>query len=149
MKYNDSKAIDLKRFLPYRLSALEQQVSLAISRKYSNDFDLSRMQWRVLSTLAMFEGITAKEICCFTHMEKMQASRAISGLESRGLLRQRKSTTDNRANVLSLTGVGQKLYQQIVPEVLAEQRRIFACFTSDERVTFERLVDKMYQSLVR
>lgn len=147
MKQTELKPIDLKAFLPYRLSVLEQQISHSISRKYSGQFQLSRMQWRVLSTLAMHESITAKEICCFTHMEKMQASRAISGLESAGLLQQRKSPSDNRAHVLFLTSKGQKVYQQIVPEVLAEERRIFSSFNKDELDTFQQLIDKLCLSL--
>lgn len=147
MKQKVQKVIDLKEFLPYRLSVLEQQISHSISRKYDDRFNLSRMQWRVLATLAMFDGITAKDICGFTHMEKMQASRAISSLESRGLVHQSKSPVDNRAHVLSLSSAGKNVYRQIVPEVLAEEQRIFSCLSHDEIDSLQGLVDKLYRSL--
>ena len=147
MKETNQEMIDLKSFLPYQLSVLEQQISHSIARKYSEKFELSRMQWRVLSTLAMFQGITAKEICSFTHIEKMQASRAINGLESMGLLEQETDPADKRAYVLSLTNKGQNIYQQIVPKVRAEERRIFSSFDSDELNTFQHLVDKLCRSL--
>lgn len=105
------------------------------------------MQWRVLSTLAMFDGITAKQICCFTHMEKMQASRAICGLETRGLLSQAQNPADHRAYVLSLTREGQDMYRQIVPMVLEEEQRIFSCLGPRELETFNKLVHKLALSL--
>ena len=147
MKPDIPKILDLKEFLPYRLSVLEQQISRSISRKYADKFQLSRMQWRVLSTLAMFQGTTAKEICHFTHMEKMQVSRAIKCLEDRGLLQQTRKPSDHRAYVLSLTARGESTYQQIVPGVLDEEQRLFSCLEQHERDTLVKLVHKLCLSL--
>ena len=147
MSPGPTKTIDLESFLPYRLSVLEQQISRAIFLKYGEKHDLSRMQWRVLSTLAMFDGVTAREICNFTRMEKMQASRAISGLESQGLLSQKTSPLDHRANVLSLTPRGKEVYSQIVPEVLREEQRIFSCLEENELQSLHQLVHKLCAAL--
>ncbi len=147
MKQHTPKTLDLKTFLPYRLSVLEQQISHSISKKYKDRFQLSRMQWRVLSTLAMFHGITAKEICDFTRMEKMQVSRAIKSLEVRGLLQQIKKPSDHRAYTLSLTAQGESIYQQIVPGVLEEEQRLFSCLEPHERDTLFKLVHKLCLSL--
>lgn len=105
------------------------------------------MQWRVLSTLALYDNITARDICNFTHMEKMQASRAISGLLSEGLLNQEKHPEDLRAQVLSLSTRGWHVYRQIVPEVLQEEQRIFSSLSPEEQQTLHHLVDKLCSSL--
>ena len=144
---NTNYVINLEKFLPYRLSVLEQQVSKAIARKYSTPYKLSRMQWRVVSTLAQFDGITARDICNFTQMEKMQASRAISGLLNENLVKQSTSPNDQRAHLLSLTDKGRDLYRRIAPAVLAEEQRIFSSLSEHELKTFQALVHKLSTAL--
>ncbi len=147
MHKNTHNVIDLESFLPYRLSVLEQRISHAISEQYQDRFGLNRMQWRVLSTLALFDGISARDICKFTHMEKMQASRAISGLLDAGLLSQAINPSDQRAQLLSLTDQGRSVYRQIAPAVTREAQRIFSSLSAQELETFGQLVDKLCNSL--
>lgn len=146
---NNSKqpGLDLKKFLPYRLSVLEQQISQSIALQYSEQFGLTRIGWRVLATIAMFDGITASNICSFTHMEKMQVSRAINGLDKQKLIKQTKRAEDLRSVYLTLTAKGQKIYQKIVPQVLKEESKIFSALTNKELQLFEQLIHKLCHSL--
>ena len=139
--------LDLKKYLPYRLSVLEQQISKTIAQKYTKQFGLSRMEWRVMSALAMFEGISAKEICQFTQLEKMQVSRAINGLTQKQLISQKVSPNDQRKNLLTLTGKGLSIYQLIVPLVLEEEKTIFESFSKKELKQFHKLIHKLCLSL--
>jgi DNA-binding MarR family transcriptional regulator len=135
--------LDLKRFLPYRLSVLEQLISRQIANCYEKEYAISRLQWRVIATLAMFRDLTASDICNFTHMEKMQASRAIKGLVERELLQQQRSEQDHRRVVLNLTDQGFRIYSEIVPRVVEEQERIFNSFTAEEKDTLHQLMHKL------
>jgi len=139
--------LDLKKFLPYRLSVLEQRISKTIAQKYTKQFGLSRIEWRVMSTLAMFEGISAKQICQFTRMEKMQVSRAINGLTQKQLINQKVSPNDQRINLLTLTGKGLSIYQLIVPLVVEEEKKIFETFNQKELQQFHQLINKLCLSL--
>lgn len=139
--------LDLKQFLPYRLSVLEQQISQSIAQHYIDAFGLTRMEWRVMSTLAMFEGFTATEICQFTHLEKMQVSRALNGLAHKKLIAQKKHHQDKRSVQLFLTDKGYDIYQQIVPSVIEEESRIFSAFSEQEREQFMQLIHKLCLSL--
>jgi len=139
--------LDLKKFLPYRLSVLEQRISKTIAQKYTKQFGLSRIEWRVMSTLAMFEGISAKQICQFTRMEKMQVSRAINGLTQKQLINQKVSPNDQRINLLTLTGKGLSIYQLIVPLVVEEEKKIFEPFNEKELQQFHQLINKLCLSL--
>ena len=118
MNQKNAATLDLRRFFPYRLAILEQRIGYATSRHYQNDFDLSRVEWRVMATLAMFDCISATEICEFTHMAKMQVSRAIARLEQKNLVIRQVSESDHRATRLSLTPEGLEVYHRIVPRVL-------------------------------
>ena len=106
MNKKTAEILDLRLFFPYRLAVLEQRVGIATSRHYQHDFELSRVEWRVMATLAMFDSISATEICEFTHMAKMQVSRAIARLKEKSLVGQKVSESDHRATQLSLTAEG-------------------------------------------
>lgn len=143
----NGQSLDLKKFLPYRISVLEQQISKTIAQQYTSRFNLSRMEWRVMSTLAMFDGITAKDICLFTHMEKMQVSRAINGMVEKKFVSQQVSHHDQRKNLLTLTAEGSKTYHQIVPLVLQEEKQIFKTLSDQELQLFHQLIHKLCLSL--
>lgn len=139
--------LNLQQFFPYRLSRLEQHISQAIAQHYLSDFNLSRMEWRVLATLAMFESTTAKYICEFTGMEKMQASRAIKHMKQLALVEHKKNSEDKRSSQLSLTSAGLKQYQKIVPLVIREEQHILSMLTKTEQLQLRKIIDKLENSL--
>ena len=147
MNKKTADVLDLHEFFPYRLSVLQQRVSAAIAQHYHDEFDLGRMEWRVLATLAMFDDISAREICEFTHMAKMQVSRAIARLSQNGLVRQRTNADDHRASDLSLTDEGRRVYHRIVPRVLAREREILSHLTRAEQQQLRHILDKLESSL--
>jgi len=141
------ETLDLRQFLPYRLAVLEQRVGYATSRHYQHDFDLNRTEWRVMATLAMFDSISATEICEFTHMAKMQVSRAIARLKEKTLVVQTVSESDHRATQLSLTVDGRKIYQRIVPRVVAEEQAILDHLSAAEQAQLFKILDKLEHGL--
>ncbi len=147
MNKNSTETLDLNQFFPYRLSVLQQRVSNAIAQHYHDEFDLSRMEWRVMATLAMFEDISAREICEFTHLAKMQVSRAIAGMKASGLVAQQTDDADHRASRLSLTDKGKKIYRQIVPRVRSKEREILSHLSADEQGQLLNILCKLENSL--
>ena len=147
MNKKAAETLDLRQFFPYRLSVLQQQVSNAISRHYHDEYDLNRIEWRVMATLAMFDRISATDICEFTHMAKMQVSRAIARLKQKDIVVQKISQSDHRATQLSLTGVGKKIYRRIVPRVQAEEQAILGHLSEDERRQLQKILTKLEDAL--
>ncbi len=147
MKKNNSETLDLRQFFPYRLAVLQQRVSGTIAQYYHDEFDLSRVEWRVMATLAMFDGISAREICEFTHMAKMQVSRAIARLKGNGLVKQKTSDADHRSSDLSLTVEGGEIYRRIVPRIRSKEREILSHLSANERRQLLELMSKLETSL--
>jgi len=147
MNKKTDEILDLRQFFPYRLAVLEQRVGIATSRHYRHDFDLSRVEWRVMATLAMFDSISATDICEFSHMAKMQVSRAIARLREKSLVIQKVSESDHRATQLSLTEDGQKIYRSIVPRVLREEQTILGYLSASERGQLQKILDKLEDAL--
>lgn len=136
-------ALSLTRFLPYRCTALARKISVSLSRIYTERFGISVPEWRVLVTLAEYEELQAKQIGELTSMDKVQVSRAVAGLQGRGLLQRRRCERDSRAALLRLSAAGADLYQHIEPEVLAWEQSLLAPLAPAERTTLFALIDKL------
>ena len=147
MNKKTAEILDLRQFFPYRLAVLEQRVGIATSRHYRHDYDLSRIEWRVMATLAMFDSISATDICEFTHMAKMQVSRGIARLKDKNLVVQKVSENDHRATQLSLTTDGLKTYHCIVPRVLQEEQAILGYLSASEQRDLQKIMDKLEDAL--
>ena len=147
MNKKSSETLDLRLFFPYRLSVLQQLVSKAISQHYHDEFDLNRIEWRVMATLAMFDSISARDICEFTHVAKMQVSRAIARLKKSDLVIQKVSDADHRATQLSLTDEGWQIYRRIVPMVKTEEQEILAHLSAAEQGQLLKILAKLERAL--
>lgn len=142
---DETPALVLTEFFPYQLSILDKAVSETIARLYRDRFQLSRHEWRVLAVLGCHEEMSAKAISAYTSMEKMQISRAISRMRETQLVQQTAHSGDRRYINLSLTRKGRTIYQQIAPLVMAEEQRILAVFSDEERHQLDQLMHKLKQ----
>jgi len=133
----------LERFLPYRLSVLMLRISNAIARSYERRFDLSVPEWRVMAVLGRFGPLSAMGVGEKTQMDKVRVSRAVARLVSAGRVSRRIDPADRRRAVLALTAAGRAIHRQIVPHAERVEARLLAGLTEDERVTLDRLIDKL------
>lgn len=101
---------DLEAFLPYLLNQAAEATSRSFQASYKADFGMTRTQWRVLANLGKFGAMTARDICRISHIEKTKVSRAVSALEGDGMLSRIPSAQDRRAEILSLTDTGRKVF---------------------------------------
>ena len=54
--------LNLDRFMPYRLSVVTNRVSSAIAQHYSQRFNLSIPEWRVIAVLGQNPGLSASQV---------------------------------------------------------------------------------------
>lgn len=139
--------LDLQQYFPYRLARLAEQVSLAVAEVYLERFALSRQEWRVLAILGARAEIATKEVGPLTTLDKMQVSRAMKGLEARGIVRRTHAADDRRELIVALTPAGRALYQKIVPLALEREARLLALLTPDEIKILDRVMRKLSDEL--
>jgi len=132
--------LDLERFLPYRLNVVAEAVSQALSRLYRQRYGIGVPEWRVLATLGQYRGMTAKQIGAHSRMHKTKVSRAVAGLEERGFLSREANPADMREVFLALTPEGDRIYRDLVPEVMNLAAALTADLTSQERQLFDNLL---------
>ena len=113
---------NLTRFLPFRLNRLAAEISEELSTLYADRFQIDIPQWRVLATLSLGNGWTAKAIVASTRTHKSTISRAVEALERRGLIEAVQSPADKREYRLRLTGSGRRLFRELEPLVLDYQK---------------------------
>ena len=110
----------------------DNRISTAVSQEFRSVYgphhDLTIPEWRVLATLGQFDRMGAKAIGAHSSMHKTKVSRAVRALEERRWLKRRESSEDRREEILTLTALGRRVYDDIVPRAMAFERRILDSF---------------------
>ncbi|MBN7821745.1 MarR family winged helix-turn-helix transcriptional regulator [Bowmanella yangjiangensis] len=133
----------LQRFLPYRLTTLSNKISQALAAQYSQRFDLSIPEWRILAVLGEGTALSAAEIVQRTAMDKVAVSRAVKKLLEKQRLEKNQDSNDNRRFSLSLSESGQALYEEVVPIALEYERRLIAELSHDEIENMDKLFNHL------
>ena len=135
--------LDLEHFLPYRLSVLSNRTSNAIAREYSERFDMTIPEWRVMAVLGRFAGLSANQVAQRTAMDKVAVSRAVARLLERSLIKREIHSDDRRRSVLALSEVGYSVYDEIAPMALGCEQRLVATLDDEEKAMLDRLLRKL------
>ena len=135
--------LDLEHFLPYRLSVLSNRTSNAIAREYSERFDMTIPEWRVMAVLGRFAGLSANQVAQRTAMDKVAVSRAVAELIDSGRLDRQMDRLDRRRSVLNLSVEGRRVYAEIAPLALACEARLLSALSTKERDALEGILDKL------
>jgi DNA-binding MarR family transcriptional regulator len=141
-------ALDLFKFVPFRLNRLAAEVSSALSGEYQARYGLDIPEWRVLATLGFRdEACSAQYIAHCTRTHKSTVSRAVSALLRRQLVERIENEDDRREYSLRMTRKGKALYQKLIPRLLRKEQAMLSCLTAKERKDFARMLGKIETSL--
>lgn len=140
----DVQALELEKFLPYRLSVLAQLVSESLHDLYAGPFDLSVTQWRVMAALGRFAPLTASDVGQRIVMDKVAVSRAVASLMKRGLVERATDLDDRRRASLHLTATGRAMHAKIVPIALKYEAELYESLSVEERQTLNGLCDRLF-----
>jgi len=139
---NDSRLV-LESFLPYRLSYLTNIISRKLAQLYSEQFNITPHEWKILASLNRYANISAAEAGEKTAMDKVAVSRAIKGLCDKGLVHKIFSKEDRRRSVLSLSEAGVDIYRQIEPLVTGYETSLLDILNKAELSQLDHLLNKL------
>ena len=139
----NKSVLNLDRFIPYRLSVLTNRVSSAIARHYSDRFNLSIPEWRVMAVLGQTPGLSARQVAERTAMDKVQVSRAVQSLLEAKRLTRDTHSLDGRVSQLSLSPQGLAIYKELVPVALELEREFLAVLSLKDRKLLDQLLTKL------
>ncbi|WP_369930817.1 MarR family winged helix-turn-helix transcriptional regulator [Xanthomonas sp. NCPPB 2632] len=135
--------LELEHFLPYRLSILSNTVSQSIAAEYEGRFQLSMTEWRVMTILARFPEISAREVVERTAMDKVAVSRAVARLVEKGRVDRGTHDDDKRRSVLQLSDAGWAIHDEVAPMARAHERELLARLNDAERAQLDTILDKL------
>jgi len=141
--------LKLDEFLPYRLSIASNAVSDAVATAYRTLFGLRIPEWRLMAVLAEDGAMSQQALCGRTRMDKVTVSRAAIALADRGLIARATNPEDQRSHLLTLSGQGWALYEQIAPKAIELERRIFAGFSQEERDQLGAMLERLEEATAR
>ncbi|PIV75218.1 MAG: MarR family transcriptional regulator [Rhodobacteraceae bacterium CG17_big_fil_post_rev_8_21_14_2_50_65_11] len=137
----------LADFLPYRLAVLSERISRRLSRIYEAEAGLSMAEWRVMVHLARCHAVSVREIHGCANLDKPRVSRAVSRLETAGLVEKTGSATDQRLLVISLSKRGRALLDRILPPAIAYEARLLAALSPADRAALDIILEKLHRVL--
>jgi DNA-binding MarR family transcriptional regulator len=141
-------ALDLFRFVPFRLNRLAAEVSAALSSEYQERYGLDIPEWRVLATLGFRnDACTAQYISHCTRTHKSTISRAVTALMRRKIIERVANDDDRREFALQLTRKGRALYEELIPRLLHKEQQILSSLSAQERKSFAGLLGKIERKL--
>lgn len=105
---------------------------------------LSVAQFDIIAQLGRGEGITQQELADRLLVTKGNISQLIGKMERRGLVARSQA---GRANILSLTAEGQRLFAAVVPAQEARIAVLFAALTPHEQRDLLRLLRTLDHAL--
>ena len=144
MKKEETK-LNLQRFLPYRLTKLSGIVSRSLAQHYSEKFDLTIQEWRIVANLGERPGLTAREVGELSSLDKVNMSRAIERLEKSGRLERRIVAKDRRSYSLHLTEAGQEILDKIIPLAQEYEASLLSEFSTEEIEVLDKFLGKLDQ----
>jgi len=127
----------------WRISFLANFFTGPIYARIQDRFGLSRPGFVILFSLSQQDGLVARDICLVTGLPKNSISRAVTELETKGLIARDTDTADRRAKPLNLTPRGSALLDEVVPLFKERQAAMLAVLDEAEAAEFDRLMTKV------
>ena len=137
------KELTLEDFLPYRLAILSHGISSQLAGLYDKRFGLTNSEWRVLTIVKQFPGLSAVEIAERTQLGKVAVSRAVTKLVGAKLIKCIFADTDRRRSILNLSEEGQKVHQDIEPLALAMEEDLLRGLNEVEIQTLNKAIEQL------
>lgn len=109
----------------------------------AEEFDVGRDEFNVLSSLASYGSMVAKNVCDVTGRPKNSISRAVNSLVSRKMIKRKTNANDRRESLLILNDNGRRLYEKVLPVAVDRQTLMLKILSTDERRVLDRILDKL------
>lgn len=104
---------------------------------------LTRPEILSLILLHYKDGVSASDICDFSGHLKNNISRAITALESKGLVRRETSKEDQRRQVIYITAGGRRMHNKFMPGLVEREKAMMECLSCGEQEQLKHLLAKL------
>lgn len=138
LRLRDPKA--LGDLLIYRLGRLYATAGAMTLRVCEGEFGIPRREWRLLAVLGEAGELQPSELATRAELDRTRTSRALAGLQARGLVERRIFASDRRQARVALTAQGRDLHARMLPRVAAINGAVLARLSDDEVAALDGLL---------
>ncbi|MEN3350105.1 MAG: hypothetical protein V7632_3740 [Bradyrhizobium sp.] len=132
-----SRAIDFERYVPTVVSRLSVKLRASAKVYFQESYGITLLDWRIISFLAAEGPSSAYDIWTLGSLEKAAVSRALRGLDDRGIIVIRNDRKSARGrSVVSLTKAGRKLHDLTFDEIVVRHQRLVGDLTRQQIEAF-------------
>ena len=133
----------------WKLSFLANVFTGPLYRLTEARLGLARPDFVILLCLREAPGLMARDVVRLTGLPKNSISRAVGGLERRGLIERARDEGDRRGLRLRATPEGASLVEAALPLFEAREAAMTAALTQDERENFDALLAQLVAAVPR
>lgn len=130
----------------FRINYVANHFNVPVYDWIAARFGLVRPEFVVLYSLALREGVAAKNIVLSSGFPKNTISRAIQKLLRTRLIRRATDSGDRRSYALRLTPQGRSIVDEAMPMMTARQHTMLAALSPAERRTLSDLLARLVQA---
>jgi len=109
---------------------------------------ISPEQWFLLFRLYERPGQAQSDLADRDLQDHPNITRLVDALEQRALVERTPDPDDRRRSLVSLTAAGRQLMESLLPQVVAERRRIFRGLSATELETLVTLLHTIERNLL-
>jgi DNA-binding MarR family transcriptional regulator len=139
MKTEDNPAPECMIFL---LSKAYQR-GHALVKKRLQPFGLTNLQYLILETLWLQDGLTAGELGAILAIDKATLSGVLDRMTEGGWIEKKEDERDRRAVRVMLTDKSRSMKEALRQERQAANDELLSCFSVEEKVLLRRLLKDM------
>lgn len=144
----DGEGLTVHDFLTKRLSGIMGALRKQVTLPYARAFDLSIVEWRILSLIAHSGAIPFGELVMQSTSDKALVSRGVRALEQRGLILTRPETEQARKRIAcAITPAGEELHARAIKVARQRQAEVICRLTREERGQLFAILEKLQASL--
>jgi DNA-binding MarR family transcriptional regulator len=130
--------------IPYLLGAISNRTSATGSRFYQDQFGISLSEGRLMYVLGCESVLTARQASEIMGIDKGATSRALAGLQRRGLVQLTVDNDDTRQRTIRFTKSGQALYDRLIVASLDRERKLLSVFSEKEAQLLAALLKRLH-----
>lgn len=131
--------------LIYRLGRLYATAGAMTLRVCEGEFGVARREWRLLAVLGEAGELQPSELANRAELDRARTSRALAGLQAKGLVARQAVASDRRLARVTLTEQGRALHGRMLPRVAAINGAILARLSDNDVAHLDQLLDALQQ----
>lgn len=139
----DETPKSMRDLMSYRLLKAAYYCTKPTYVSFLRAHKITAVEWRLMGNLYADAPMPLARLAMEVDIQLAQASRTISSLVARGLVRGEADKRDGRSVQLSLTPAGRTLYRRLFGEAVRRQERQLASLTRNEKQVLFRALEKL------